>query len=129
MLFVALALMLDGGAAPSSAQRGNGRAKVTSEDRVRHFMRQHRIDRAIERPLDIHLPTKDFASIEHEAGHAASAEIGAAIWTVTGHGRAQFGIGLPSHSMAKSWRYFSGLLPDLLSDLLRRGGHTKLGVR
>ena len=73
--FGSFAGVLDRGAGPFVGPAGQRLAKVRGEDRVRHFVRQHRVENPLERTLDRHPPAEHFAVLEDEARRAAGAQV------------------------------------------------------
>ena len=69
------AAMLDRRAGAFVGPAGQRLAEIRRENRVRHFVRQHRIEHPLARALNLHLPVEHFAAIEHEARRAAGAQV------------------------------------------------------
>src|SRR4051794_10897523 len=70
-----LALMLDGRASALVSPAWQWSAEVGRENRVRDFVRQHRINGPRFGPLNSHLPAADFATVKRKAGITTGAEI------------------------------------------------------
>jgi len=84
----------------AEAAGGNGWRKSCAD-----FMGQDRIEDPLWRALD-GIRNEYFAVIENEGSGPACPQVRPTL-TVMGQGCDQLGMGCPSHSMAKSWRYCS----------------------
>ena len=112
--------VLDRGAGPFVGPARQRLAKVRGKDRVRHFVRQHRVENPLQRALDRHPPAEHFAVVEHEARRAAGAQL------VADLGRDRAGLGPVGHLVAEPFdgqvaAILLGRAADLLGHL-RRGG-------